>query len=81
MRIGLINEKWCLCMCVCVYMVYYLDKLSLLVLVMQAIEPVDSPCLGRKLARRRLLAQHLLTGEVRVLKSAIAWLENYCEAI
>uniref|UniRef100_A0A0A0KNP0 Rubisco LSMT substrate-binding domain-containing protein n=1 Tax=Cucumis sativus TaxID=3659 RepID=A0A0A0KNP0_CUCSA len=47
----------------------------------EAIEPVDSPCLGRKLARRRLLAQHLLTGEVRVLKSAIAWLENYCEAI
>ncbi|KAL0541010.1 hypothetical protein IC582_021037 [Cucumis melo] len=47
----------------------------------EAIEPVDSPCLCRKLARRRLMAQHLLTGEVRILKSAIAWLENYCDAI
>lgn len=47
----------------------------------EALGPVDSPCLCNKLARRRLMAQHLLTGELRILNSAIAWLENYCDAI
>ncbi|XP_038889894.1 fructose-bisphosphate aldolase-lysine N-methyltransferase, chloroplastic isoform X2 [Benincasa hispida] len=47
----------------------------------EALEPVDSPCLCKKLAWRRLMAHHLLTGELRILKSAIAWLEKYCDAI
>ncbi|KAH9614391.1 hypothetical protein KSS87_006072 [Heliosperma pusillum] len=32
-------------------------------------------------AIRQLMAQNLLTGEVQVLKSAAAWLENYCRGV
>ncbi|KAG5599550.1 hypothetical protein H5410_030920 [Solanum commersonii] len=32
-----------------------------------------------KLDMRRQMAQYLLTGELRVLKSAALWLENYCK--
>ncbi|XP_010669749.1 uncharacterized protein LOC104886907 isoform X2 [Beta vulgaris subsp. vulgaris] len=34
----------------------------------------------RKFAIRRQMALDLLTGEVRVLRSASAWLKNYCES-
>ncbi|XP_027773662.1 ribulose-1,5 bisphosphate carboxylase/oxygenase large subunit N-methyltransferase, chloroplastic isoform X3 [Solanum pennellii] len=36
-------------------------------------------CLVGKLDMRRQMAQYLLTGELRVLKSAALWLENYCK--
>lgn len=39
------------------------------------------PSLCEKSALRRRLALDLLTGELRVLKSASAWLENYCSTI
>ncbi|XP_022990340.1 fructose-bisphosphate aldolase-lysine N-methyltransferase, chloroplastic isoform X1 [Cucurbita maxima] len=47
----------------------------------EALWPVDSPCSCKKMAQRRLMAQHLLTGELRILKSATAWLNNYCDTI
>ncbi|KAL6980440.1 hypothetical protein U1Q18_022079 [Sarracenia purpurea var. burkii] len=37
-----------------------------------------SPSAFGKLARRRQMAQDLLAGELRVLKSASEWLRNYC---
>lgn len=36
-------------------------------------------CMVGKLDMRRQMAQYLLTGELRVLKSAALWLENYCK--
>ncbi|KAL0393902.1 UNVERIFIED_CONTAM: hypothetical protein Slati_4356400 [Sesamum latifolium] len=39
------------------------------------------PYLCGKSVLRRRLAQDLLTGELRVLKSASAWLENYCSTL
>ncbi|KAL0323985.1 UNVERIFIED_CONTAM: hypothetical protein Scaly_2365600 [Sesamum calycinum] len=39
------------------------------------------PYLCGKSVLRRRLAQDLLTGELRVLKSATAWLENYCSTL
>ncbi|TKY50610.1 Fructose-bisphosphate aldolase-lysine N-methyltransferase [Spatholobus suberectus] len=37
-----------------------------------------SPSLRERLSVRRLMARDLLHGELRILKSASAWLENYC---
>lgn len=39
------------------------------------------PTLRERSALRRRLALDLLTGELRVVKSASAWLENYCSAL
>ncbi|KAK6158706.1 hypothetical protein DH2020_006020 [Rehmannia glutinosa] len=39
------------------------------------------PCACGKSVLRRRLAQDLLAGELRVLKSASAWLENYCSTL
>ncbi|PIN12453.1 rubisco methyltransferase [Handroanthus impetiginosus] len=41
----------------------------------------DSPYQCGKSVLRRRLAHDLLTGELRVLKSASAWLENYCSTL
>ncbi|XP_022133564.1 histone-lysine N-methyltransferase setd3 isoform X2 [Momordica charantia] len=40
---------------------------------------VDSPFLCKKLAQRKLMARHLLNGELCILNSALTWLENYCD--
>lgn len=42
---------------------------------------IASPNLCGKSVLRRQLAQDLLTGELRVLRSACAWLENYCSTL
>ncbi|KAI3468384.1 hypothetical protein Pfo_025047 [Paulownia fortunei] len=42
--------------------------------------PTPPDLCGKSVLRRRL-AQDLLTGELRVLKSASAWLENYCSTL
>ncbi|XP_028185481.1 uncharacterized protein LOC114372218 isoform X5 [Glycine soja] len=43
-----------------------------------AIMSLDSPSLCGRFSVRKLMAQDLLQGELRILKSASAWLENYC---
>ncbi|RDX75472.1 Histone-lysine N-methyltransferase setd3, partial [Mucuna pruriens] len=40
-----------------------------------------SPSLCERLSVRRLMARDLLLGELRILKSASAWLENYCSSL
>ncbi|KAK9283295.1 hypothetical protein L1049_011532 [Liquidambar formosana] len=44
----------------------------------KSLGPVNSPSMSEKLALRRQMSRDLLTGELRVLKSAYAWLKNYC---
>ncbi|WVY92500.1 hypothetical protein V8G54_031588 [Vigna mungo] len=39
------------------------------------------PLLCERLAVRRIMAEDLLHGELRILKSASAWLENYCVSL
>ncbi|XP_045792602.1 ribulose-1,5 bisphosphate carboxylase/oxygenase large subunit N-methyltransferase, chloroplastic isoform X1 [Trifolium pratense] len=43
-----------------------------------SLDSCDSSSLGERLPIRRQMAQDLLHGELRILKSASAWLENYC---
>lgn len=43
-----------------------------------AIMSLDSLSLCGRFSVRKLMAQDLLQGELRILKSASAWLENYC---
>lgn len=42
---------------------------------------VDDNCSSGKFAKRKIMAQDLLSGELRVLKSASAWLNNYCSTL
>ncbi|OVA18230.1 SET domain [Macleaya cordata] len=42
------------------------------------LRPVNLPSIDRQLSLRRRMAHDLLTGELRVLKSAYAWLTSYC---
>lgn len=46
----------------------------------QSLSSAASP-LCQTLALRKQMARDLLTGELRVLKSAAAWLENYCATL
>lgn len=42
---------------------------------------VNFPSMSNAFALRRQMAQDLLTGELRVLKSASTWLKNYCAVL
>ncbi|XP_015877058.3 fructose-bisphosphate aldolase-lysine N-methyltransferase, chloroplastic isoform X2 [Ziziphus jujuba] len=44
----------------------------------ESLGPLSSPFVSGKLALRRKMALDLLNGELRVLRSSYAWLENYC---
>ncbi|XP_057522413.1 ribulose-1,5 bisphosphate carboxylase/oxygenase large subunit N-methyltransferase, chloroplastic isoform X1 [Amaranthus tricolor] len=46
---------------------------------LQAVDAEFTNC--RRFSIRRQMAQDLLTGEVRVLRSASAWLTNYCQLV
>ncbi|XP_061372258.1 ribulose-1,5 bisphosphate carboxylase/oxygenase large subunit N-methyltransferase, chloroplastic [Gastrolobium bilobum] len=43
-----------------------------------ALDSCNSPSMCERVAVRRLMARDLLHGELRILKSASAWLDNYC---
>ncbi|XP_024041207.1 fructose-bisphosphate aldolase-lysine N-methyltransferase, chloroplastic isoform X7 [Citrus sinensis] len=47
----------------------------------ELLEPVTSPSICKRLAFRKQMARDLLIGELRILKSASAWLENYCATL
>ncbi|PON75365.1 Rubisco LSMT methyltransferase [Parasponia andersonii] len=47
----------------------------------KSLVPGNSPLVGETLALRRQMAHELLNGELRVLKSASAWLKNYCTTL
>ncbi|KAH9767953.1 set domain-containing protein 4 [Citrus sinensis] len=49
--------------------------------ITQSLEPVTSPSICKRLAFRKQMARDLLIGELRILKSASAWLENYCATL
>ncbi|KAI9118753.1 hypothetical protein K1719_010198 [Acacia pycnantha] len=46
-----------------------------------SLESSNAPSLSTKLAVRRTMARDLLVGELRILKSASAWLDNYCSSL
>lgn len=48
---------------------------------MQSLVPLSLPPACETLALRRQMARNLLEGELRILKSASAWLKNYCAAL
>ncbi|KAI3939272.1 hypothetical protein MKX01_002140 [Papaver californicum] len=43
--------------------------------------PVNLPSIDRQIAYRKRMAHYLLSGKLRVLKCANAWLTNYCAAL
>ncbi|KAM1069280.1 hypothetical protein ACFX13_001245 [Malus domestica] len=47
----------------------------------QSLGPVSSPVTCERLSIRRQMAQDLLNGELCILKSASAWLTNYCDTL
>ncbi|KAK6228096.1 SET domain - like 9 [Theobroma cacao] len=47
----------------------------------KSLAPANFPSMSKKFALRRQMAQDLLTGDLRVLKSASSWLNNYCAAL
>ncbi|XP_021295626.1 uncharacterized protein LOC110425135 isoform X6 [Herrania umbratica] len=47
----------------------------------KSLAPANFPSMSKKFALRRQMAHDLLTGELRVLNSASAWLNNYCAAL
>ncbi|KAH7537328.1 hypothetical protein FEM48_Zijuj03G0080900 [Ziziphus jujuba var. spinosa] len=47
----------------------------------ESLGPLSSPFVSGKLALRRKMALDLLNGELRVLRSSYAWLENYCATL
>jgi len=47
----------------------------------QSLTPVSSSSMCEKFALRKQIARDLLGGELRVLKSASAWLNNYCATL
>ncbi|XP_017236623.1 ribosomal lysine N-methyltransferase 4 isoform X2 [Daucus carota subsp. sativus] len=48
---------------------------------MESLAVPSSPCMSNKHSLRRKLARDLLNGELVVLKSAGAWLKNYCDSL
>jgi hypothetical protein len=55
--------------------------LSFLLVCIQSLTPVSSSSMCEKFALRKQIARDLLGGELRVLKSASAWLNNYCATL
>ncbi|XP_050122492.1 uncharacterized protein LOC126599678 isoform X7 [Malus sylvestris] len=47
----------------------------------KSLGPISSPVTCERLSIRRQMAQDLLNGELRILKSASAWLRNYCDTL
>ncbi|KAH7547988.1 hypothetical protein ACOSP7_032709 [Xanthoceras sorbifolium] len=48
----------------------------------ESLEPVNAtPSTSKIFALRKQMARDLLIGELRVLRSAAAWLKNYCESL
>ncbi|KAF5467203.1 hypothetical protein F2P56_017055 [Juglans regia] len=47
----------------------------------KSLVPISFPPMCETLARRRQMARDLLNGELRILKSASAWLKNYCATL
>ncbi|KAF2295894.1 hypothetical protein GH714_034972 [Hevea brasiliensis] len=47
----------------------------------QVVGAADSPNTCKRFALQRQMALDLLTGELRILKSASAWLKNYCASL
>ncbi|XP_062154393.1 ribulose-1,5 bisphosphate carboxylase/oxygenase large subunit N-methyltransferase, chloroplastic isoform X2 [Alnus glutinosa] len=47
----------------------------------KSLTPVSSSSMCEKFALRKQIARDLLSGELRVLKSASAWLNNYCATL
>ncbi|KAM1162125.1 hypothetical protein PS2_001168 [Malus domestica] len=47
----------------------------------KSLGPVSSPVTCERLSIRREMAQDLLNGEHRILKSPSAWLRNYCDTL
>lgn len=50
----------------------------LFLLSVQVLESLTTSGISSQFAIRKSMAMNLLTGEVRVLQSACAWLANYC---
>lgn len=48
---------------------------------MKSLAVPSSLCMSNKVSLRRKLAQDLLNSELRVLKTAGAWLKNYCDTL
>lgn len=48
---------------------------------LESLETVNSPSMYGRFALRKQMARDLLTGELRILKSAAAWLSNYCTLV
>ncbi|QCE05731.1 Rubisco LSMT [Vigna unguiculata] len=49
--------------------------------IIMSLGSCHSPPLCERLSVRRTMAQDLLNGELRILKSVSAWLENYCVSL
>ncbi|PQP97283.1 ribulose-1 5 bisphosphate carboxylase/oxygenase large subunit N-methyltransferase chloroplastic isoform X1 [Prunus yedoensis var. nudiflora] len=47
----------------------------------KSLGPVSSPVTCERLSHRRHMARDLLSGELRILESASAWLKNYCATL
>ncbi|OMO69470.1 hypothetical protein CCACVL1_19481 [Corchorus capsularis] len=47
----------------------------------ELLDPANFPSMCKTFSIRRQMAHDLLTGELRVLKSASAWLKNYCAGL
>ncbi|XP_021910248.1 ribulose-1,5 bisphosphate carboxylase/oxygenase large subunit N-methyltransferase, chloroplastic isoform X2 [Carica papaya] len=48
---------------------------------LESLETVNTPSMYGRFALRKQMARDLLTGELRILKSAAAWLSNYCTLV
>ncbi|KAK3018510.1 hypothetical protein RJ639_003683 [Escallonia herrerae] len=48
---------------------------------LKSLGPPTAPCMFENVSLRRQQTRDLLTGELRVLKSASAWLKYYCERL
>ncbi|XP_034202759.1 ribulose-1,5 bisphosphate carboxylase/oxygenase large subunit N-methyltransferase, chloroplastic isoform X2 [Prunus dulcis] len=47
----------------------------------KSLGPISSPATRERLSHRRQMARDLLSGELRILESASAWLKNYCATL
>lgn len=47
----------------------------------KSLGPKSSPGTCKRLSLRRQMARDLLNGELRILKSACAWLKDYCATL
>jgi len=61
---------------------FLLSRINLLIeehiMSIQSLDSLTCPVMFGELALRRLMARDLLSGELRVLKSASEWLKYYC---